>query len=122
MYNPATYTLNYPVKDVDNRLKYFEYGGRPLAVFNANFSTTRNWMGREDLFCTNEDEVKKSVNALKVMADDYKLLQDVRFAFMEKHEKKSEGIYCITYSNGVEVWVNYLEKSVKVGEHPTMYL
>ncbi len=122
MYNPATYTLNYPVKGVDNRLKFFEYGGRPLAVFNANFSTTRSWMGKEDLFCNSDAEMQNSIKALKMMSDDYKLLEEVRFSFMEKHEKISDGVYGTTYSNGIKVVVNYNEKSVKVGEKPTLFL
>ena len=121
LYNSATYTLNYPVKDVENRLKFFEYGGRPLAVINANFAT-RNWMGEEDLLCDNDNDLIESVKSLKIQSDDYKLLEDVRFAFMDKHEKISDYLYRITYSNGITVDVNYQEKSVQISGKEPLYL
>jgi hypothetical protein len=122
MYNPATYTLNYPVKSVDNRLKYFEYGGRPLAVFNAVFSTTRTWMGIEDLLCETDEQLSASVESLKTMYDDYQLLEAVRYCFMDSHKKISDGVFEIKYSNGVKIIVDYNSKTVKISNKPTLKL
>lgn len=122
MYNPATYTLNYPVKSVDNRLKYFEYGGRPLAVFNAVFSSTKQWMGIEDLLCETDDQLNDSIASLKMMYDDYELLKDVRYCFMESHEKICNGVFATEYSNGTKVIVNYNNKTVKISNKPLLKL
>lgn len=50
LYNPCTFTLNYPAKGEKNRLKLIELGGRPLICYYANFATDNRWMGDED-FC-----------------------------------------------------------------------
>ena len=122
MYNPATYTLNYPVKSTDNRLKYFEYGGRPLAVFNAVFHSSRAWMGIEDLLCETDEQLNESVKHLKTMYNDYELLKDIRYCFMESHKKLSDGVFETAYSNGIKVVVNYNNKTVNISNKPTLNL
>lgn len=122
MYNPATYTLNYPVKNADNRLKFFEYGGRPLAVFNAVFHSSRAWMGVEDLLCETDEQLNKSVTHLKTMYDDYELLKDVRYCFMESHKKVCDGVFETEYSNGTRILINYNNKTVKVSNKPLLKL
>ena len=62
----------------ENRLKYFEYGGRPLVVFYANFCHD-HWMGREDMLCDTDEQMRESVARVKRMADDYELLRSVRY-------------------------------------------
>lgn len=113
LYNPGTYTLNYTAKDTDHRLKYFEFGGRPLAVFYANFCDS-HWMGREDLLCDTDEQMRESVARVKTMAEDYELLRCVRYAFMEQHDKLGEGKYRTRYSNGVEVEVDYHAKTFRI--------
>ena len=122
MYNPCTYTLNYPVKGAQQRLKFFEWGGRPLAVFNANFADGQHWMGEEDLFNETDEQLKESVRALKMMSDDYEMLKPVRYAYMEKHERLSDGVYETTYSNGIKVRVDYNRKTVDMNVKPTLYV
>lgn len=122
MYNPCTYTLNYPVKGAQQRLKFFEWGGRPLAVFNANFADGQHWMGEEDLFNETDEQLKESVRALKMMSDDYEMLKPVRYAYMEKHERLSDGVYETTYSNGIKVRVDYNRKTVDMTGKPTLYV
>lgn len=117
LYNPGTFTLNYSVKQKANRLKYFEYGGRPLAVYYANFRSGEkwldHWMGREDLLCDTDEQLRFSVEKVKQMAQDYALMEKVRFAFMDRHEKLAEGIFRTTYSNGETVTVDYVRGSVQ---------
>lgn len=112
LYNPGTYTLNYPAKSVENRLKFFEFGGRPLACVYANFANGRDWMGKEDLLCDTDEQLKESVAKLKLMADDYEWLKEVRFAFMDSHKKIAGGIYEIKYSNGITLTVDYNTSTV----------
>ena len=116
LYNPGTYTLNYAVKKEDNRLKYFEYGGRPLAVFYANFAENDHWMGLEDLICDSDEQMRQSVAAVKQMEEDFELLRPVRYEFMEQHDQIEEGIFRTRYSNGVEVVVDYNTKSFRIAQ------
>lgn len=114
LYNPGTYTLNYIAKGVNNRLKYFEYGGRPLVCVYANFAVGegKDWMGREDIKCDSDEELKESVAKIKQMADDYEWLKEVRFAFMESHNHVSDSVYEILYSNGIKITVDYKSSTV----------
>ena len=107
LYNPGTYTLNYPAKSINNRLKYFEYGGRPLACINANFATGKNWMGNEDLRSETEEGLIRSVEAIKLMQDDYDWMQEVRYAYMDKHTVLPDGTTETEYSNGIKIIVDY---------------
>ena len=107
LYNPCTDTLNYAVKPRKNRLKYLEYGGRPLIVYYANFAKNNHWMGREDFLCDTQEQLRESVENMKIMYRDYEALRDVRYAFMENHEKIGEQAYRTTYSNGVQIEVDY---------------
>ena len=114
LYNPGTYTLNYPAKGVHNRLKYFEYGGRPLACINANFATGKNWMGDEDLRSETEEALVRSVSAIKLMEEDYKWMEEVRYAYMDKHTVLADGVVEVEYSNGIKIRVDYNTQMVKM--------
>ena len=107
LYNPGTYTLNYPAKSINNRLKYFEYGGRPLACINANFATGKNWMGNEDLRSETEEGLVNAVSAIKLMQEDYDWMQEVRYAYMDKHTILQGGTTETEYSNGIKIVVDY---------------
>ena len=107
LYNPCTDTLNYAAKGADSRLKYLEYGGRPLVVFYANFAKNNQWMGKEDFLCDDDAQLKDSVARMKQMADDYEALRCVRYAFMDNHEKIGPNAYRTTYSNGISIEVDY---------------
>lgn len=113
LYNPGTFTLNYAAKQTANRLKYFEYGGRPLAVFYANFKENDHWMGKEDLLCDTDEQMADSVGRVKQMAQDYERLAPVRYEFMEQHDKIGDGVYRTRYSNGEEIVVDYHAGTVR---------
>lgn len=119
LYNPGTLTLNYPSKKKFARLKYFEYGGRPLACVYANFANGREWMGKEDLKCDTYEEMRESVSKIKLMTEDYEWMREVRFAFMNSHEKLSDGVYKIVYSNGYNVTVDYNKETVTMSGNNT---
>ncbi len=114
MYNPSTFTLNYAAKAVKNRLKFFEWGGRPLVCYFANFATDYNWMGKEDFLSTTDEDLKDSVSKIKQMSEDYEELKPERFEFINNHEKISDGVYCTTYSNGTKVIVDYNNENYKI--------
>lgn len=114
LYNPGTYTLNYAAKGIENRLRYFEYGGRPLVCVYANFANGKDWMGREDIRCDSDEEMKESVSKIKLMYDDYNWLEEVRFAFMESHTEVTKKVFEIVYSNGIKVKVDYNNATVSM--------
>ena len=114
LYNPCTFTLNYTAKGVKNRLKYFEWGGRPLVCYYANFAVNHNWMGIEDFLCDTDDQLKESVEKIKIMSEDYDLLKEERYAFMDNHEKIADGVFVTTYSNGTKVTVDYNNETFKI--------
>ena len=107
-------TLNYTAKAVKNRLKFFEWGGRPLVCYFANFATDYNWMGKEDFLSTTDEDLKDSVSKIKQMSEDYEELKPERFEFINNHEKISDGVYCTTYSNGTKVIVDYNNENYKI--------
>ena len=113
-YNPGTFTLNYVAKGEKNRLKFFEYGGRPLVVFYANFASNSHWMGLEDMLCDTDAQMRSSVLKVKKMADDYELLKPVRYAFMDSHEETAPGVFCTEYSNGIKVIVDYNRETFEI--------
>lgn len=116
LYNPGTYTLNYAAKGANNRLKYFEYGGRPLVCVYANFAVGegKDWMGREDIRIDSDEEMVESVSKIKMMSEDYEWLKEVRYAFMQSHNKIADGVYETAYSNGIKVTVNYNDSTVRM--------
>ena len=114
MYNPATFTLNYTAKSTKNRLKYFEYGGRPLVCYFANFATDNNWMGLEDFITNTDEQLKDSVAKIKQMSEDYDSLKPERFEFIESHKEIADNVFKTTYSNGTEVTVDYNAETFEI--------
>ena len=108
--NPFTGTLNYPVKAPHKRLKFIEFGGRPLFVWYANFLTGKgNWMGKEDLTCATDDELRDGVAAIKRGYDEFEKLSDLQFEFMDDHRLLTKGVSLTGYSDGTRVIVNHGE-------------
>lgn len=105
--NPTSQTINYPIKEEYQHLKFIEYGGRPLMYFNSKFGADRNWMGDLDLHCGNDEQIDIATDALKKAYDEYETLKSLQFEFMENHEKLSEGVYRTTYSDGTVITVDY---------------
>ncbi len=114
MYNPCTFTLNYTAKGIKNRLKFFEWGGRPLVCYYANFAVGNNWMGLEDFLADTDELLKDSVRKIKQMAEDYEEMKPERFEFIESHEEVSGGVFKTVYSNGTEVTVDYNKETYKI--------
>jgi len=106
--NPFTGTLNYPVKAPHKRLKFVEFGGRPLFVWYANFLTGKtNWMGKEDLVSATDDELRAGVAAIKRAYDEYEKLSDLQFEFMDDHHVLAPNVTETVYGNGARVIVNH---------------
>ncbi|MDP4133189.1 MAG: DUF5696 domain-containing protein [Bacillota bacterium] len=105
--NFSSETVNYPLKDNYQQLKFLEYGSRPLMYFYSKFGEGKNWMGDIDLTCASDEEIKTSVAAMKIAYDDYERLNYLQYEFMDNHEKLSDNVYRITYSDGTKITVDY---------------
>ena len=108
--NPFTGTLNYPRKAPHKRLKFIEFGGRPLFVWYANFLSGKgNWMGRdaEDLTCATDEELREGVAAIKRGYDEFEKLSDLQFEFMDDHRMLAKDVSLTAYANGTRVVVNH---------------
>ena len=108
--NPTSQTVNYMLKDSDTKLKFIEFGGRPLMYLYSKFGEEKNWMGNIDLTCGTDEELSKTCAVLKEVYEEYEVVKHLQYEFMENHEKLSEGIYCTTYSDGTKITVDYNKK------------
>ncbi|MBR5308872.1 MAG: hypothetical protein IKU43_08880 [Clostridia bacterium] len=111
LYNPGTETVNYAIKNEQNKLKFLEFGGRPIAYvyskFLCNHDYEVDWMGSEDFTLRNEKDTERTVSGIAKMYSDYSTLSALQYEFMEKHTRISDGVYETTYSNGTVVTVDY---------------
>ena len=117
--NPYTTTVNAPLKGRASELKTIEFGGRPSFYFYANFLTPgkgKNWMGDEDLTCVTDDELARSVAAIKRGVDAYQKVWRLQYEYMEGHDELAPGVYRTRYADGTRVYVNYNDAPVPVGE------
>ena len=117
--NPYTTTVNAPLKGRASELKTIEFGGRPSFYFYANFLTPgkgKNWMGDEDLTCATDDELARSVAAIKRGIDAYQKVWRLQYEYMEGHDELAPGVYRTRYADGTRVYVNYNDAPVPVGE------
>ena len=119
LYNPSTETVNYGIKDMKTQLRFIEYGGRPVGYINSKYvgeGSCGNWMGEVDLHCATDEQLNESVRVLKRMYDEYKPFQRLAYELMIKHEKLSDGVYAVTYSDNTVVTVDYNNNTYEVAK------
>ncbi|MBR4295685.1 MAG: hypothetical protein IKT56_02460 [Clostridia bacterium] len=115
LYNATTETVNYSVKSTANRLKEYEYGGRASAYcFSRFMGGGVDFLGLEDIAWEVGDKPEKAAEQIAEMDREYKNFYDTVYAFMDKHEKLSEGVFCTTYSNGIKVVTDYNTGDIKI--------
>jgi len=117
LYNPSAETVNYGIKGEPCHLKFIEYGGRPVGYINSKYvgeGSCGNWMGEIDLLCATDEQLADSVKVLKAMYDEYAALRHLVYERMDKHEKLSEGVYAVTYSDGTVITVDYNKNTYEV--------
>lgn len=110
--NPSTETVNFMLKNQENRLRFYEFGGIPVCYFYTCFvndadGSPGNWMGSEDLFCHTAEQRTQAVATIKAMIEDYRPYAQRQLAFMEDHRQLSPGVYETVYSDGWHVAVNF---------------
>jgi hypothetical protein len=87
------------------RLKWIEYGGRPVAYFHQDFHGFKEEIGNG--YSTAKGKMEKCVGRVKESFDDYQAMAFLQYEFMEKHEMLEDGIFKTTYSDGTTVIVDY---------------
>ena len=117
MANPSAETVNFCVKEEKSHLKFIEYGGRPAMYINSKYvdeGGCGNWMGETDLLCATDEMLETSLCKLKAVYDEYCALNYLQYEKMIRHEKLSEGVYCVTYSDGTKITVDYNTEKYEV--------
>ena len=97
-------------------LKLAEFGGRPTFYWHSWFVTGRPpSMGTWDLEATTDEKLRQAVAWMKEGYDEYARRRDLQYHFMDRHEKVSEGVYRVTYSDGTKMVCNYNAEAASVG-------
>ena len=109
--NPFSSTVNFTVQPSYWRLKLLEYGGRPNFYFYSKFLSNGNdWMGKGDLGCGTDDELRRSIAAIKEGADLYARFVRLQYLFIDGHRELAPGVYETRWSDGTALTVNYTEE------------
>ncbi|MDD4871085.1 MAG: DUF5696 domain-containing protein [Kiritimatiellae bacterium] len=108
MSNPSAQTVNFPIKDAKTRLKYVEFGGRPVLYYNATFQRTDgNWMGKVDLRCETDEQIEESMKTFKVAQDEYAKFKRLQFVYFDSHDEIVPDVFLSKYADGTEIVCNY---------------
>ena len=108
MSNPFTETANYTIKDDVTRLKFVEFGGRPMFYFHSKFQEgNKQWMGGEDLTCENDKALAAGVAKIKEGYDEYNALRQLQTEFMDRHDQIAPDVFRTVYSDGSAIVTNY---------------
>ena len=106
--NPFTTTVNFTAQDAYSRLKLLEFGGRPNFYFYSKFvDDGTDWMGKSDLGCATDEELRASVAKIKAGWDVYAQVNHLQYEFIEGHDEVASGVWRTTWSNGEKIYVNY---------------
>ena len=119
LYNPMSTTVNYPLKEKNERLTLYLRGGKPSMYYYSKFRTggAKNWMGEIDLICGSDKELRESVAVIKRALDEYAPLADKQFCYMERYDILGNGIEVATYEDGSRVVGNFAESAVEYDGH-----
>jgi len=95
-------------------LKLAEFGGRSTYYWHSWFVTGKPpSMGTIDLEATTDEKLRQSVAWMKTGYDEYAARSDLQYAFMDRHEQLSDGVFRVTYSNGAKMYCNYNDRAVE---------
>ena len=116
-YNSTTDTVNYPIKNIKNKLTVVEDGSRPSFYLYSKFlegSNQDDWLGKEDLLCDTDEQLKYTVSKIKEAYQEYKQLMHLQTEFIENHRETSNNVFDIKYSDGSVITVDYNKKTYKI--------
>lgn len=106
--NPYTATTNYTIKAPEMQLKLVEFGGRPMFYFHSKFRDAgTHWMGDDDLSSATDDDLVRSVAAVKRGFDEFETLRRLQWEFMESHGPVADRVFKTAFSDGTSIVCNY---------------
>ena len=106
--NPFTTTVNATVQDRHSLLKLMEFGGRPNFYFYSRFvNDGTDWMGDSDLRCATNEELAKSVAAIRAGWNIYSRVSRLQFLFIDRHEELAQDVFLTGWSDGTTLVTNY---------------
>ena len=109
--NPFTTTVNFTAQDRYSRLKLLEFGGRPNFYFYSKFvDDGTDWMGKSDLGCATDEELRASVAKIKAGWDIYSTVNNLQFEYMDEHAELAPDVFLTTWADGTRLVTNYGSK------------
>ena len=106
--NPFTTTVNFTAQDRYSRLKLLEYGGRPNFYFYSKFvDDGTDWMGKSDLGCATDEELRASVAKIKAGWDIWAPLSHLQFEYMRRHARLAADVFLTEWEDGTRLVTNY---------------
>ncbi len=113
MSNAGTATVNYTIKDKASQMKVVEFGTRPSYYIHSAFCDTgrKNWMGDNDLVCTTEADLKKTVSEIKKGREHLKEMGYLQYEFLDNHEEIAPNVFKSEFSDGSVIISNYTDKA-----------
>ena len=64
-------------------------------------------MGEEDLYADTDEHLADAAERIRMMADDFDRMQEVRYSFIREHEQIAPDVFRTTYENDASVTVDY---------------
>ncbi len=107
---PFATCANYTIKDRDTQLRLVEFGGRPMFYIHSSFVTGFAWMGKEDLELGTQEDLERSVAAVKRGSAEYAGLSSLQFVYMTDHRELAPGVTLTGYANDWQVVVNRTDR------------
>ena len=106
--NPFTTTVNFTAQDRYSRLKLLEYGGRPNFYFYSKFvDDGTDWMGKSDLGCSTDEELRASVAKIKAGWDIWSQVNHLQFVYMKRHATVAPDVFLTEWEDGTRLVTNY---------------
>ena len=118
--NPYTDTVNAPVKSRKHVLKLHERGGRPVLYYYSKFVTENNdddlpnWMGDRDFIMDTDEDLALSADRAAELYREYHSLSYLQNYYMDRHERLSDTLVRVSYSDGSVVTIDYENETVTV--------
>lgn len=115
--NPSTHTVNYPIKRPEDRLYFWECGGRPSFYLYSKFmqgGALDNWLGAEDLGISDAVQTEKTVQAIAQAYREYRPYADLQYSPIKRREVLDGECVRVTYEDGSTVTVDYANNRLSV--------
>ena len=110
LYNPTSPTVNYPIKNPEDKLTFILRGGRPSFYFHSKFRTgAKNWMGEIDFLTDTDEDLDFACDRIAEAQREYEALSHLQKVYMSDYVT-ADGIEIAAYENGTEIVGNFSEE------------